>query len=82
MDSDKVAIVGKYKVQILRNTCIGAASCIAFSPTVFELDGEKKATVLSTADDTPENIMMAAQACPTKAIVIVDTATGEQIWPK
>lgn len=81
-NTDKIVQVGKYKVQVLRDTCIGAASCVAFSPTVFELDGEKKAIIIDAADDTPDNILMAAQSCPTKAIVITDTETGEIVWPK
>ena len=74
--------IGKYKVKVLRNLCIGAASCVAFSPAVFELDGEKKAVFLEGANDTPENLLLAAQSCPTKAIVITDTETNEQVWPK
>lgn len=69
-------------VKVLREACIGAASCIAFSPSVFELDTEKKAVIVSGADDTPDNLLMAAQSCPTKAIVLIDAETGEQVWPK
>ncbi len=79
---DKIVQIGKYKVQVLRDICIGAASCVAFSPTVFELDDKKKAVILSAADDTPENILLAAQSCPTKAIVVSDIETGEVVWPK
>ncbi len=79
---DKIVQIGKYKVQVLRDICIGAASCVAFSPTVFELDDKKKAVILSGADDIPENILLAAQSCPTKAIVVTDTETGEIVWPK
>ena len=79
---DKIVQIGKYKVQVIRNLCIGAASCVGFSPTVFELDGEKKAVILEGAEDTPENILLAAQSCPTKAIVVIDTETGETVWTK
>jgi ferredoxin len=79
---DKIIQVGKYKVQVIRADCIGAASCVAFSPTVFELDGETKAVIIDGADDTPDNILMAAQSCPTKAIIVTDTETGEVVWPK
>ena len=79
---DKIVQIGKYKVQVLRDICIGAASCVAFSPTVFELDDKRKAVILSGANDTPENILLAAQSCPTKAIIVTDANTGEVIWPK
>ncbi len=81
-DTDKIVQVGKYKVQVLRDVCIGAASCVAFSPTTFELDGEKKAIILEGAADTEDNLMMAAQSCPTKAIILTDAETGEVLWPK
>jgi ferredoxin len=81
MTEDKVIQVGKYKVTVLRHACIGAASCVAVSPGVFAMDSENKAVVIDGANDVPENILMAAQSCPTKAIVIVDTETGQQVWP-
>lgn len=79
---DTVVQIGKYKVQVVRDLCIGAASCVAFSPTTFELDSEKKAVFVEGADDTPENLVLAAQSCPTKAIIVTDAETGEQVWPK
>lgn len=78
---DKEIQVGKYKIKVLRSVCIGAASCVAVSPNVFELDSQNKAVVKTGANDVPENILMAAQSCPTKAIVVIDTETGQQVWP-
>lgn len=78
---DKEVQIGKYKVKVLRSVCIGAASCVAVSPQTFELDEENKAVIQEGSKDTPENILMAAQACPVKAIVVVDTETGKQVWP-
>lgn len=77
---DKVVQIGKYKVKVLRDACISAGSCIAVSPTTFEFDSENKAKIIEKSEDTPENILMAAQSCPTKAIVITDE-TGKQVWP-
>ncbi len=81
-NGDKFVQVGKYKVKVIRDKCIAAASCIAISPLTFELDEFQKAVVKEESTDTPENIAMAAQSCPTKAIVIVDTETGKQVWPE
>lgn len=78
---DKVVQVGKYQIKVIRDLCIGAASCIAVSPSVFQLDDKSKAVVVDQANDVPENILLAAQSCPTKAIVITDTETGQQVWP-
>lgn len=78
---DKVVTIGKYQVRVIRNTCIGAASCVAVSPITFVLDQEKKAVIKEGSTETPENILMAAQSCPTQAIIVIDTETGKQVWP-
>jgi ferredoxin len=78
---DTSVIVGKYKVTVVRDLCIGAASCVAISSNVFQLDAENKAIIPAGADDSPDNIVMAAQSCPTKAIIVEDTETGERVWP-
>jgi ferredoxin len=79
---NKEVQIGNLKVKVLREVCIGAASCVAFSPSVFELDADRKAVIIEGGTDTPENLMMAAQSCPVKAIVLTDATTGEQVWPK
>lgn len=68
------------KIFIDRDLCIGAASCIAVAPDVFELDSENKAVVKdkNAADD--EMLLLAAQSCPTKAIIVYDEE-GNQIYP-
>lgn len=81
------------KVEIKRDICIGAATCSALAPDVFELDEEMKAILKRTdgtktagpaeyADmaGTEETIMEAAQSCPTLAIYIYDDA-GKQVFP-
>lgn len=78
---DKVITVGKYQVKVLRDVCIGAATCVAVSPNVFEMDNEKKAVLKDGAVDSESNVLMAAQACPVKAVVVIDTETGQQVWP-
>jgi len=79
--TDKEVIIGKYKIKVVRSLCISAATCVAVSPNVFELDAEHKALVKEGSTDTEANILLAAQACPTRAIVIVDTITNQQLWP-
>ena len=78
---DKIVTVGKYQVKVVRDLCISAATCVAVAPQVFELDTENKAVIKEGANDVPENILLAAQSCPARAIVIVDTETGQQVWP-
>lgn len=74
--------VGKYKVEVIREKCISAGSCEAIASNVFELDEEGIAKVVSQDGNTDEEKLLAAQSCPTNAIIVTDTETGEQVWPK
>lgn len=84
-------------LKIDRDLCIGAASCVAVYPDVFEIDGENKA-VLKRADEenTSEEtdvkaldvasvdddmLLLAAQSCPTAAIFLFDEE-GNQVFPE
>lgn len=79
---DDTIQVGKLKAKVLRDVCIGAATCVAVSPAVFQLDSEKKAVIQKGGNDSGENILAAAQSCPVRAIVVTDVETGKQLWPE
>ena len=68
------------KMIVDRHLCIGAASCIAVAPGVFSLDGENKAVVYNDKGADDETILLAAQSCPTQAILLFDEE-GNQIFP-
>ena len=69
------------KIVVDRDMCIGAASCIAVSGATYEVDGENKAVVIdaNAVDDT--TLVMSAESCPTKAILLFDKE-GKQVYPK
>ncbi|MBI2055233.1 MAG: ferredoxin [Candidatus Sungbacteria bacterium] len=69
------------KIIVDRNLCIGAASCVAVAPGVFELDAENKAVVYNAEGADAETILLAAKSCPTMAIRVFDTE-GNQIYPE
>jgi ferredoxin len=74
--------VGKLKVRVDRNLCIGAATCIAVASKSYVLDSEAKAIILQTAqEELPETIIESAKACPVAAIIIEDE-TGKRIFPE
>lgn len=81
VSGDKAVQVGKYKITVIRGSCIGAGPCEAVSPDTFKLDAERKAVVNPESNDAMENILMAAQSCPARAIEIIDTETGEKVCP-
>ena len=47
----------------------------------IDLGLKNKAVVLDEAGDPPESIKLAAEACPTKAIILENIGTGEQEYP-
>lgn len=69
------------KIYVDRELCIGAASCIAVAPGVFALDDDNKAYVVDQNGADNETILLAAQSCPTKAIILYDEQ-GNQIYPE
>jgi ferredoxin len=85
----------KIRVLVDEDLCIGAASCVTIAPETFQLNEENKAWVLDhgaepegptyerwmeVSEDEMENILLAAQSCPTLAIFIY-LEDGTQIFP-
>jgi ferredoxin len=73
--------IGRYHVAVIRDKCISAGSCEAIAPKVFKLDEHDIAVVISQDGNDDETKLLAAQSCPTMAIVVTDTQTGKQVWP-
>ena len=68
------------KVRVDRDLCIGVGNCVAYAPTVFELDEENKAVVLDTASVDDDTLLEAAKSCPESAILVEDDE-GNQLYP-
>jgi ferredoxin len=84
------------KIVVDRDLCIAAASCISAAEGVYELDGENKAVIklkngeknsgpamradLEDSGVSDEDLMAAAESCPTAAIFLYDEE-GNQIYP-
>lgn len=73
--------IGIYHVEVIREKCISAGSCVAIAPKVFELDEEDLAIVISQDGNDDQTKLLAAQSCPTHAVIVTNTQTGEQVWP-
>ncbi|MEM5878181.1 MAG: ferredoxin [Candidatus Aenigmatarchaeota archaeon] len=84
--------MGKYKIVYERDVCIGAASCVAVAPLVWELDNENKAVLKGGEKTSDPNIfemeidekdlqinLDAARACPVNAIHIIEKDTGKKL---
>lgn len=70
-----------YKIEIIRDLCIGDQQCCNVANKTFEMDADNIAVVCQCPGDTPEDILEAAKTCPTDAIVLKDES-GKQIWPE
>lgn len=71
-----------HKIVVDRKACISAATCVVTAPKAFALDDEEIAVVLEGAEELDDNqLLVAAQSCPTQAIILFD-AQGKQIFPK
>ena len=95
MPSERLAAAeegeGGVKVEVDADKCLGFGSCVIVSPDVFRLDerpgrgvfrSSAKLDVLDQAGGRDfENLLTAAQSCPTQAITIVDRKTGKRIYP-
>ena len=68
------------KARVDRDLCIGVGNCVAYAPTVFELDEENKAVVLDTASVDDDTLLEAAKSCPESAILVEDDE-GNQLYP-
>jgi ferredoxin len=85
------------RIRVDRDLCISAAACVALAAGVFALDDENIAVTkikngeatsdevsiddLAIDDIDKEEILEAAQACPTLAIILED-GDGNQVFPK
>ena len=68
------------KVRVDRDLCIGVGNCVAFAPSVFELDAENKAIVLDPSSVDEFTLLESAKSCPEQAIIIEDNE-GQQLYP-
>ena len=69
------------KITADRDLCRGHRNCLALAPDVFDLDDEFKAIVIDPKGGSDEEILKAAAACPTKAIILEDDQTGKKVFP-
>jgi ferredoxin len=66
-----------YVPSIDPNACSAHGDCVDIAPDVFRLDD----TAVVIGEGPDDLILDAAEACPAVAISVVDTATGETVYP-
>ncbi len=75
----------RFNITVEPTLCMAFGSCEVLAPKVFVLEKNKiinpKVRVESEDGASFEDILSAAETCPTKAIRIVDRHSGEQVFP-
>lgn len=69
------------KIVVDRDLCIAAASCIAVAGVAYQLDGENKVIVTDPNGIDDATLLMSAESCPTRAILLFDK-DGKQVFPQ
>jgi len=68
-----------YRIEIDSFTCVGFGECAKTTPAVFRLDEFANQSSVVDAGGDPENVLLAAQACPVSAISLYDE-TGRRVF--
>jgi len=71
----------KIIIKITVEDCISAATCVVRAPNTFDLDENGLVCVKEGTWDEAEEIIEAAESCPTTAIIVEDLK-GNQLYPK
>lgn len=71
---------GDIEIKVIRDKCIGAATCVVYAPSTFDLDEDNIAIIKKGEWDRLEKIVAAAQSCPVLAIEVL--VKGKKVYPK
>lgn len=61
--------------------CVSNAMCLAIAPGVFAHNRQRQSEVVDPAGGPAEDIIEAAENCPTSAITVTDAVTGKILFP-
>jgi ferredoxin len=73
--------MSKLKTTVNKVKCISSEDCVESASGVFRLDDDGKSEVYNPTGASDAAIVLAARACPVKAITVVDVDTGTQLFP-
>ena len=68
-------------IEVDHQRCVGNAMCLAFAPGVFAHNEMRQSEVMDPEGGAREDILEAAENCPTGAITVNDAVTGETLFP-
>jgi len=69
------------RIELDTAKCQSYGKCLALAPNLFAWDRSRKVRINDPKAATPALALKAAKNCPYRAIAVVDSATGEHIFP-
>ena len=85
IDEESSKPPSRFHISVEPTLCMAFGSCEVLAPKVFVLEKNKiinPKVRIESEDGAPfEDILSAAETCPTKAIRIIDRHSGEQVYP-
>jgi ferredoxin len=64
--------VAKWEIVVNREICMGSGMCFVYAPNTFDVDDEAKSFVRDSDGDPIDSIRTAIEACPTRALRLVE----------
>ncbi len=82
MPEENIQIIKRdaVEIRIIRNVCIGAATCVVYASNTFDLDEKNIAIIQAGEWDQLEKIVAAAESCPVLAIEVYQN--GNKVYPR
>jgi ferredoxin len=74
-------VTARWRLAVDPDRCIGSGLCVAMAPDRFRLADGRSRPVEPEVEEA-EEILDAALSCPTEAITVRDTGTGEVLAPE
>ena len=72
-----IPVPSQVDVAVDHGRCVGNGMCLTFAPGVFAHNARRQAEVVDPEGDNVEDVIVAAENCPTGAIQVRDAVTGE-----
>ena len=71
--------MSRWKISVDKDLCIGSGMCVAIAVDRFVLDERQRSGPVEAEIDPDELVRDAAASCPSEAISLVDSDTGQPV---
>lgn len=77
-----VGVSADLRITVDHDRCVGSEMCIVLAEGVFAINENGQSIVVDPTAADRDQILEAAEQCPTEAISVHDAATGESLYPE